>query len=43
VVEGLEGIDSGQLQEIAKSTEQGCTISIAILGAVAITVEVVTA
>jgi len=40
VVEGLEGIDSRQLQEIAEATEQGCTISIAIRDAVAITVEV---
>ena len=43
MVEGLEGIDSGQLQEIGKATQQGCTISIAIRGAVAIVVKVVTA
>jgi osmotically inducible protein OsmC len=40
VVEGLEGIDSGQLQEIAEATKHGCTISIAIRDAVAITIEV---
>lgn len=43
VVEGLEGIDSPQLQEIARATEEGCTISIAIRPSVAITYEVVAA
>ena len=37
VVEGLEGIDAGQLQGIGKETKERCTISIAIGGAVAIT------
>lgn len=43
VVEGLEGIDAEQLQEIARATEEGCTISNAIRGSVAITYEVTAA
>ena len=39
VVRGLEGLEVGKLQEIAKAAEQGCPISNAIRGAVAITVE----
>ena len=40
VVEGLEGIEHAQLQEIAQATEDGCTISNAIRGSVAITHEI---
>jgi osmotically inducible protein OsmC len=39
VVEGLEGIDKGTLQELATSAEKGCPISNAIRGNVNITVE----
>lgn len=39
VVEGLEGIDRGQIQELATGAEKGCPISNAIRGNVAITVE----
>jgi osmotically inducible protein OsmC len=38
-VEGLEGIDRGKLNEIAKTAEERCPISNAIRGNVAITVE----
>ena len=41
-VEGLEGLDGTQLQQIARETEEGCTISIAIRGAVAISHEITT-
>lgn len=41
VVEGLEGIDRGKLQELAAGAEKGCPISNAIRGSVAITVEAV--
>jgi osmotically inducible protein OsmC len=37
-VEGLEGIDSGKLQEIANTAESGCPISNALRGSVNITV-----
>jgi lipoyl-dependent peroxiredoxin len=37
LVEGLEGIDPGQLEEIGKETKERCTISIAIGGSVPIT------
>jgi osmotically inducible protein OsmC len=40
VVDGLEGIESAELAEIAKAAEEGCTISNAIRGAVAISVDV---
>lgn len=40
VVEGLEGIEHGQLEDIARETAEGCTISEAIRGNVAITYEV---
>lgn len=40
-VEGLEGIDPTLLQELGRATEEGCTISIAIRGSVAISFEVV--
>ena len=40
VVEGLEGIDEAQLQEIGRATEEGCTISIAIRASVAISFSV---
>ncbi|OFW01978.1 MAG: hypothetical protein A3I61_00445 [Acidobacteria bacterium RIFCSPLOWO2_02_FULL_68_18] len=39
VVEGLEGIDRGTIQELAAGAEKGCPISNAIRGSVAITVE----
>ncbi|MBI2186508.1 MAG: OsmC family peroxiredoxin [Acidobacteria bacterium] len=39
VVEGLEGIDRGTIQELATGAEKGCPISNAIRGNVAITVE----
>jgi osmotically inducible protein OsmC len=38
-VEGLEGVEAGKVQEIAKAAEQGCPISNAIRGSVNITVE----
>jgi len=38
-VEGLEGIDTAKLSELATGAEKGCPISNAIRGAVAITVE----
>lgn len=40
IVEGLEGIDSFLLPEIAAATERGCTISNAIRGTVSITHDV---
>jgi osmotically inducible protein OsmC len=40
VVEALEGVDYAQLQNIAQEVAEGCTISIAIRGAVRITHEV---
>ena len=40
VVEGLEGVDVDALQEIARATEEGCTISNAIRESVAITYDV---
>jgi len=43
VVEGLEGIEPAQLQEVARATEEGCTISNAIRVSVAITCEVTAA
>ena len=39
VVEGLEGIEKGKLQELATGAEKGCPISNAIRGTVNITVE----
>jgi len=39
IVEGLEGIDGGKLQELAAGAEKGCPISNAIRGNVAITVD----
>jgi osmotically inducible protein OsmC len=39
VVEGLEGIDTGKLQELATGAEKGCPISNAIRGSVNITVD----
>ena len=41
VVEGLEGIERGKLQELATGAEKGCPISNALRGSVAITVEAV--
>jgi osmotically inducible protein OsmC len=40
VVEGLEGIERMTLQEMAQAAEDGCTISIAIRGSVAISFDV---
>ena len=42
-VEGLEGIDSSTLQELATGAEKGCPISNAIRGNVAISVDARTA
>ena len=42
-VEGLEGIDSSKLQELATGAEKGCPISNAIRGNVAISVDARTA
>ena len=39
IVEGLEGIEKGKLQELATGAEKGCPISNAIRGTVNITVE----
>jgi lipoyl-dependent peroxiredoxin len=39
VIEGLEGIDKGKLQELAAGAEKGCPISNAIRGSVNITVD----
>lgn len=39
-VEGLEGIDESQLQELARETEERCTISIAIRDAVSVSSEI---
>lgn len=43
IVEGLDGIEEGQLAEIALETAEGCTISRAIRGNVSITHEVTAA
>ena len=40
IVEGLEGIDEFQLQQLAQETAERCTISIAIRGAVEVSSEV---
>jgi osmotically inducible protein OsmC len=40
IVEGPEGIDESALQELARETEERCTISLAIRGAVAVSSEV---
>ena len=40
IVDGLEGIDESQLQELARDTEERCTISVAIRGTVAVSSEV---
>jgi lipoyl-dependent peroxiredoxin len=40
VVDGLEGIEESGLQQLARETEERCTISIAIRGAVAVSSEV---
>ena len=40
IVEGLDGIEEGQLEEIARETADGCTISEAIRGNVVVTHEV---
>ncbi|MPZ19393.1 MAG: OsmC family peroxiredoxin [Luteitalea sp.] len=40
VIEALEGIDQAQLQELAREVEEGCAISVALRGTVAITSEV---
>jgi len=39
IVEGLEGIDKAKLSELATGAEQGCPISNALRGTVAITVD----
>jgi organic hydroperoxide reductase OsmC/OhrA len=40
IVDGLEGIDESALQELARETEERCTISLAIRRAVAVSSEV---
>jgi lipoyl-dependent peroxiredoxin len=40
IVDGLEGIEESALQELARETEERCTISLAIRGAVAVSSEV---
>jgi osmotically inducible protein OsmC len=40
VVEGLTGLDPAQLADVARETEDGCTISNAIRGAVALSFDV---
>ena len=40
IVDGLEGIEESSLQELARETEERCTISIAIRGSVAVSSEV---
>lgn len=40
IVDGLEGIDESSLQDLARETEERCTISLAIRGAVAVSSEV---
>jgi osmotically inducible protein OsmC len=40
VVDGLEGIDEATLQDLARETEERCTISLAIRAAVAVSSEV---
>ena len=40
IVEDLEGIDESQLQQLARETEERCTISVAIRSAVAVSSEV---
>jgi organic hydroperoxide reductase OsmC/OhrA len=40
IVDGLEGIDQSALQELARETEERCTISIAIRGTVAVSSQV---
>ena len=41
VVEGLQGLDDAQLHQVARETEEGCTISIAIRRTVTVSHEVV--
>jgi len=40
IVEGLEGIDESTVQDLARETEERCTISLAIRAAVAVSSEV---
>ena len=40
IVEGLEGIDESELQQLARETEERCTISIAIRDAVSVSSEI---
>ena len=40
IVEGVEGIDESQLQQLARDTEERCTISVAVRGTVAVSSEV---
>jgi lipoyl-dependent peroxiredoxin len=41
VVDGLEGIDDAQLKEIARETEERCTVTIALREAVSVTSDIV--
>ena len=40
IVEGLAGIDDAQLQQLARETEERCTISVAVRGNVTVSSEV---
>ena len=40
IVDDLEGIDESQLQQLARETEERCTISVAIRGTVSVSSEV---
>jgi lipoyl-dependent peroxiredoxin len=40
IVDGLEGIDESALQQLARETEERCTISVAIRGTVTVSSEV---
>ena len=40
IVEGLEGIDESQLQQLARDTEERCTISVTIRAAVPVSSEI---
>jgi lipoyl-dependent peroxiredoxin len=41
VVDGLEGIDDAQLKEVARETEERCTVTIALREAVSVTSDIV--
>jgi hypothetical protein len=41
VVDGLEGIDDAQMKEIARETEERCTVTIALRERVSVTSDIV--